>query len=169
VSPGWYKYFFSATCVSLIFLPGAVLTLWDALRGALPFLRRLAWLPYAGFVCLILLQGYQLAFHSYVADYYASDRTEVLEAYFKTVDPSKTVFLYNDPEVAIFLPNPANLYQFVSPHPEQRFGAENLPLLLSGGVDLVVVDAKTYASDPSPFGTYRVATTTAHYDILEKP
>lgn len=167
LSPGWYKYFFLANCVILMFFPFTALYVFRRLALPMPFLRRFVWVPYAVCAALVLLQSYQLSHSSYVAGYYQSTNTSALEAYFSKEDPSKSVFLYNVPEVAVFLPT-RNFYQYLNPHINQHFGANDLSALTNGTVDLVVVNKAVYLQDPTPFAKYRVMDTVSRYDILSR-
>jgi 4-amino-4-deoxy-L-arabinose transferase-like glycosyltransferase len=77
--PGWYRYLFPAIIPALIAFPFSVSTVFRFLSGRIRILARTAWLPVAGIASLVLLQFYQLGFHSYVADYYESGRTREMD------------------------------------------------------------------------------------------
>lgn len=166
-TPGWYRYFFPAMMVTLVFVAPALLHLKEVILSRLPKLRLFRFVLYGGLALLVLLQGYQLAGHSYVASYYHSTRTQELTRYFATLSPDTTFFLYNVPEIAIFLPT-RTYYQFVMPHEDQPFGREALPLLISGVPELVVVNAETYQKDPAPFIRYTVKDRVSHYLVLKQ-
>lgn len=164
-TPGWYRYFFPAMMLAFVFFPMATIYLRDRMLTLMPRLHPLRSLLFVGFVVLVLVQGYQLAHSSYVASYYKSTRTHDLMAYFGALSPATTVFLYNVPEIAIFLPS-TTYYQFVMPHDDQPFGKEALPLLAQGIPELVVVNAETYQHDPNPFTKYKVKDRVSHYLVL---
>lgn len=164
-TPGWYRYFFPSMMLAFVFFPMATLYLRDRIRVLVPKVRPLASLLFVCFAVLVLLQGYQLAQSSYVASYYKSTRTRDLSAYFSTLHPATTVFLYNVPEIAIFLPS-TTYYQFVMPHDDQPFGKEALPLLTQGTPEIVVVNAETYQHNATPFSKYKVKDHVSHYLVL---
>ncbi len=166
-TPGWYRYFFPAMVAGMLYFPQSIEHCWKALSEKISFLRKVPWLPYAGFVLLVLLQFYQLGWNSYVATYYDSTRTAELSAYFSQLDPSKTVFLYNVPEIAIFLPS-QDFYQYLNPHVNQGFGADELPLLAAGAPDTVVVNSDTYDAEQSEFTKYSIKDHIAHYLVLAR-
>lgn len=166
-TPGWYRYFFPAMIVALLYFPQSAQTVWEWLSGKLAFLKQVPWLPYAGFTLLILLQFYQLGWNSYVASAYGSTRTAEMSAYFGALDPAKTVLLYNVPEVAIFLPNP-DFYQYINPHVNQNFGADELPLLQQGAFDMVIADSATYAATKNVFTKYAVKDHVARSVVLTR-
>lgn len=164
-TPGWYRYFFPAMVVGLLYTLQSVSIVWQWLTEKFRFLTHFFWLPYAGFILLILLQFYQLGWNSYVANYYGSTRTETLSSYFSTVDPEADVFLYNVPEIAVFLPN-QNFYQYLNPHVNQGFGADALPLLAEGAPDIVVVNAETYDIEKEVFVKYEIKDHVSRYVVL---
>ncbi len=164
-TPGWYRYFFPAMMLALVFVAPALLHLKEVVLERFPKLQPACFVLYGGVALLVLLQGYQLAAHSYVASYYKSTRTQDLEQYFSKLSPDSSFFLYNVPEVAIFLPT-RTYYQFVMPHEDQPFGREALPLLTAGVPELVVVNAETYQNDPAPFARYVVKDRVSHYVVL---
>lgn len=166
-SPGWYRYFFGAFMVALLFFPYAAIDVFRRLSSRLSLRPRIAWLPYAIFAVLVVFHTYQLAFHSYVQSYYGATRTAELEQAFSALSPDDTAFLYNVPEVAVLLPT-HEYYQYVKPHESQNFGAEELPLLAQGVPDIVIANAGTYLSDPTPFVKYQVMTVVSHYVILSR-
>ena len=164
-TPGWYRYFFPAMMLAFVFFPMASIYVRDRILTYIPKLNPLRSVLFMGLAVLVLLQGYQLAHSSYVASYYKSTRTHDLTAYFGALSPTTTVFLYNVPEIAIFLPS-TTYYQFVMPHDDQPFGKEALPLLAQGTPGVVVVNAETYQRDSTPFTKYKVKDHVSHYVVL---
>lgn len=165
-TPGWYRYFFPATMLALLFASYSLEVLYEQVKRVVPLLRQIPLVLV--FVCVLaVFQTYQLGWNSWVAGYYASTRTEDLQAFFATVSPSQSIFLYNDPEVAVLLPS-SNYYQYVKPHPEQVFGGEELAVLARGTADLVVMNAETYKADMRPFAMYRLKQEVNRYIVLER-
>lgn len=166
-SPGWYRYFFPASAVILLFFPFSFTYTIDAVRRRFSA-PLLSLAPYVVIGALIVFQGYSLVADSYVASYYRSARTAELTEYFSHLDPSASVFLYNVPEIAVFLPEEnRNFYQYLTPHEDQLFGAAYLSLIEEGKPDIVVVHKEVYAEKNKFFSRYRARDTIAHYAILE--
>ncbi len=165
-TPGWYRYFFPATMMALLFAPRALRTTFELAANRTRFSGYGAWA--AGMVVLALasIQIYQLRWDSWVASYYGSTRTEDVQAYLSSISHSEIVFLYNVPEVAILLPS-RNYHQYLIPHPGQIIGGEELSLIEKGGADLVIINRETYENNTAPFAKYRVRGTVSRYAILE--
>lgn len=167
-TPGWYRYFFPAMTITMLFAPYAATIILSRISAYLPPIRTFTRpVLYVGFGILIIGQAYQLMHGSYVASYYGSTRTAELRSYFAELDPTETVFLYNVPEIAIFLPQ-RTFYQYLNPHTNQGFGAEALPLLKEGKPDIVVVNAETHALEIDRFGAYDVHDRISHYLVLTR-
>lgn len=173
---GWFRYLFEAQMISLLFFPNALHIVWSRMtRGIREYFSR-ATLSVLGLsMCLVILGGYQIMFHSFVADAYQSHKTEFWETYFKAGEPSTSFFFYNTPEVALFMPT-ENYYQYLNPY-ELRglpgegwpIGKEQIQVVVDGGVDKVVVLALVYADKKdSVFSKYTVVETAYKYEILEK-
>ncbi len=136
VSRGFYRYFFPAEVLALIFLPLALYQVpFEKYRGL--FLKACA--VFVG--VLILFQGYQTFFHSWIAEYKDSTRSALLAGNLQNISKDKSVFFYNVPEAVIFLPS-RNYYQYLWYGENVVRGEENLPLLFQGKYDFVLVDQK---------------------------
>ncbi len=164
-TPGWYRYFFPAMVVSLLYFPQSLSVVWSAFQTNISFLSRLRWLPYVGLTLLILIQGYQLGWHSYVAMYYGDTRTAALTEYFSHVPPTESIFLYNVPEIAVFLPT-TDFAQYLNPHVNQGFGADELPLIAHGIPTMIIVNAESYEIEKNVFSAYSVKDHVVHYVVL---
>ncbi len=131
-TPGWYRYLFPAQVVAALFFPIAL----GYVAGLFPDLRLTA-LARRGAVLLLVgmisVQSYMLFFHSWIAQYYRADTTYTLQEYFKTWDSRTTVFVYDIPQLPLFLPLGAHYYQYIS----LGRGAYGL-----GTNELAVIDAK---------------------------
>lgn len=136
-SRGFYRYFFPAEVLSLIFLP---LALYQApIQGRYRefFLKACT----ALIIALVLFQGYQTLFKSWIAEYKDSTRSAQLAQNLSTVPQGKSIFLYNVPEAVIFFPS-QNYYQYLRYGDTIIRGEEYLPMLFEGTPDFVLVDQK---------------------------
>lgn len=91
-------------------------------------------------ISTIGLQGYVLFFHSWVSQYYGADKTQVLQEYFNTLDSRTTVFVYDIPEIPLFLPQGTQYYQYISINRGTNgLGADELPVIDKKIPDLLLV------------------------------
>ena len=127
----YYRYFFLGEMLAVAYLPQALFSIWPRKipKYALHSLLAL----------LITLQAYQCFFSSWVATYYASQRSaEVAEAV-GSISSSTSVFVYNVPEIPLFLPAGVPYYQYLFITPAVIIGEEQLPLIAGGVPDVVVI------------------------------
>lgn len=164
---GWYRYFFPATMIALLFFPNACVTVFHWCSDRISVLRRAPWLPYVFFSVLIIAQLYQLAFTSFVAGYYASTRTHDLSAQIETYASTTSFFLYNIPEIAVLLPS-RNYYQYLEPIEHVVLGGNNVPSPQEGLADVVIVDDGVYQLKQELFSSYSLKASVNRYDFLEK-
>jgi 4-amino-4-deoxy-L-arabinose transferase-like glycosyltransferase len=165
---GWYRYFFPAEMAALLFLPYSLTMIFHYVSEKILFLQKVLWLPYAIIVLLIAGQLYQLEHGSYVAQYYQSTNTRDLTAALSSLGSSTTFFLYNVPEIAVFLPS-QNYYQYIkAPDPSMSVGADQIPVLQSGLVQYVVVAPNVYASNPALFTHYSKQSQIGNYLLLKR-
>lgn len=172
--PGWYRYLFAATITSILFLPASLFYIADFTGAHIQPLAKARNILYILLGLLVLGQAYQLAHGSFVAGYYQSTRTRDLAAYFQALPATTTVFVYNVPEVAVFLPE-GNYYQFFHPTPQvsidqdpDAVGKEELPLLAQGVPDEVVLQTTEYKSNLGQFDQYKESVKISRYSILIK-
>jgi len=166
--PGWYRYLFPALIPALLFAPYAGVSLFTRLVRAFRFPpRTLFWVPYTVLALLIGVQLYQVAFHSYVADYYDGKRTVETQSVLASLPDSKSVFFYNVPEIVILLPH-RNYYQYIAPHPENLIGEEQLVRLKNGEVDTVIATRALYEKAPENFFGYSDIESIGHYVVLRQ-
>ncbi|MDO8548202.1 MAG: glycosyltransferase family 39 protein [bacterium] len=165
---GWYRYFFEAMALALIFAPSSLRTLTHEMQRYWPRMRVTALVP-AVLILLGAVQLYQLNFSSWVADHYQSTQTAMLENYFSTFSTSTSVLVYNAPELVPFLQT-KNYYQYVDIDPTQSlsYGTENLALLKEGVPTRVLVTAGDYQKHPELFGRYPQSTDFGGYLVLQK-
>lgn len=136
-SRGFYRYFFPAEALALIFLP---LVLYQApIKNSY---RNLFLKSCATFiVLLILFQTYQTFFHSWVAEFKDSNRSTLLSEHLRGIPNDANIFFYNVPEAVIFFPS-QNYYQYLHYGDNVIRGEEYLPVLFEGTPDFVLVDQK---------------------------
>ncbi len=136
-SRGFYRYFFPAEILALIFLPLALYTMPLKEQYRAIFLKACT----AFIVFLVLLQGYQTFFRSWISEYRSSARSALLSEHLRGIPGERSVFFYNVPEAVIFLPS-QNYYQYLWFGDNTIRGEENLPILFRGEPDFVLVDGK---------------------------
>jgi hypothetical protein len=165
--PGFYRYFFPATMIAMLFAPYGAWRIVTMVIGRFAWTRPLQLAIVAVALLLIGLQGYLLVANSWVASYYGATRSQSLEDYFASFDANRSVFLYNVPEVAIFLPT-RSYYQYVLLAEPLQIGGEQLSELHQGTADTVIVNTETYRETPEPFARYHPVREVNRYTVLER-
>ena len=127
----YYRYFFVREVLALIYLPLASATLWPKKIPKLFFRLSLA--------LLISFQLYQCFFDSWVAEYYHSHRTAELTQALGTLSATDSVFVYQVPEIPLFLPAHMPYYQYFFTTPIISVGDDKLHLIAEGVPDMVVM------------------------------
>lgn len=168
---GWYRYFFPAQIVTLIYFPAALFYLgaWgDRIFPEKSSLLKL--LGTAVIAGLVIFQAYQVGFDSWVADSYQSTRSKELGAYFKAWDPVASLFIYNSPEVVTFLPRHSVYYQFLESNKRVILGQVELERISRERLaDVVVLIADESGQYPLKFFPgYQVKDRINRYTILER-
>lgn len=166
---GWYRYFFPANIMALIFLPQAIFVTGKSIfaRFYATKERLICGGMVAAVLLLVLFQAYQLGFRSWVAEHYGSTRTEKLAEYFKEYPRDKTLFVYNVPEIVVFLPT-TNYYQFLKPTDTISLGQEGLGIIAKGVPDGIVLAAAEFDKHPLDFAGYKEKDRVDDYIVLEK-
>ena len=168
-TPGWYRYLFPAQILAILFFPVAVdyfVRRFSPTRAG-DVVRR------AGTVLLcgaLLLQVYVLFFGSWVQAYWASARTSTLQAYFGQLDPRTTFFVYDVPQIPIFLPQGAPYYQYISVNGEGYWalGDEERSVIGAQIPDIIVASNGLEASSTQLFPGYRKRSDVANVIVLER-
>lgn len=158
VSRGFYRYFFPAEMLALIFLPLALYSL-PLKKYRDPFLKGSA----VFIVLLVLFQGYQTFFSSWISEFKESSRSALLSEHLRDIPADKSIFLYNVPEAVIFLPS-QNYYQYLTFGENVIRGEENLSLLFEGTPDVVLADHK-FPDTERLLRMYRVESTFDKYTL----
>ncbi len=149
----------------MLFAPYSLLTLFRYIRDTFSLPRVVLYIPYAVLSVLIAAQLYQLGSTSYVASFYHIHQTESLTSFFKSLPQDASVFLYDAPELGVFVYD-RTYYQYLGPTDAIQIGAEELPLLETGAVSYVVVPDGVYKSKPDVFAKYVVKKTVNKYNFL---
>lgn len=171
-TPGFYRYFFLANMVVLLAFPlalekiiGRILHHFPAWKAG-PTSRDLGTIA-----CLLLVgfQAWQLFNRSYIITTYSSTQTAQLEQYFgSTFDRNRHAFLYDVPELGIFLPT-QHYSQWIEVSGGGLF-AVGYPLedAINARIDTILLNEKRFHDEESKFTDYRVAAQVTRYIILER-
>jgi hypothetical protein len=154
---GWYRYFFVAEVVAIIFLP-------NSLRVISEYINK-KYLITVMMICFVSIQSYQLIFDSWVADHYGSSISRDMRVAINSLPKDTTFFIYNVPEITIFLPN-QNYYQYMEPTKKIIFGAEQMSVLQAGIPDILITTKKQWSKLEEVYGNYKVREEVSSYVIL---
>ena len=154
-TPGWYRYFFTANVLGLLFLPSAIFSL-GFKRVAIGVV-----------VVLVLIQSYQLLFNSWVADHNNSHTTALLERQFSKISATSTLFFIDVPETVLFAPH-NQYYQYIVDAPGLTYGTDELPLLSRNVPDEVILNAAATSTYASFLTGYKKQTNVAGYLFLTR-
>ncbi len=167
---GYNRYLFPAQIVSLIYFPETVSHVFFLIRRKLKLsiLFQSTLLP-IGVLILFVAGIYQLMFHSWVANFYNSHKTEYWQSYFKKVQPQNILF-YNVPEVAIFDKSGSySQYIELAPSAGISVGKDNKALLEKGGFDSIIMVSTAYDDMKSSLDKlYHPVETAYKYTILAR-
>ncbi|OGY64304.1 MAG: hypothetical protein A3I89_01280 [Candidatus Harrisonbacteria bacterium RIFCSPLOWO2_02_FULL_41_11] len=140
-TPGWYRYFFIAHVLALVYFPFSFFHLFTK------FIRFFSQRGkfYSSLMLLVLFMSihlYLLGFNSWVSAYYGHTTTQNLESYFKDFNPSLSVFVYDVPQILTFLPN-KNYYQYLSMNDTGLYeiGTEQISVIDQGVPDILILSA----------------------------
>ena len=166
--PSWFRYFFEAMIVALLFLPYAFVRVATAVAETVRLsVGAVRYLSYGVLALAVCLQTYQLWDGSYVAEYYQGTRTAVLEEAFRSLPAGESVFIYDAPELAVLLPS-RNYYQYIAPHPDYLIGSDELSHIAKGDVPYVILKTADYRAHAADFARYAPYETANRYTILKK-
>jgi len=165
---GWYRYFFTANFLALAYFPSSLV----ALLSLMPYIKKLS-IRYikiivgGAVILLLIIHVYQLKYNSWVALYYNSHRSQEMSEYFGILPDRSSVYIYNVPEVLIFLRH-ANYYQYYNPIEGQYIGKETLGLIELGVPQYIVLSDNNFKAEGSRFNLYKIKDRINRYIILEK-
>lgn len=159
---GFYRYFFPAEILSLIFFV-------DSVKEVIAEKYHRSFL-----VCLALLVCFQLHqtfFNSWISVHNEGYRSARLSEHIGKIDPSYSIFFYQVPEAVNFLnPNHKNYYQYIKISSALALGEEFRKELTKGTTDLIITTSDS-AENPllSPlFSKYHKKESFDRYVILSK-
>jgi hypothetical protein len=121
---GWYRYYFPAEIVALIFVPSSLYFLADLL----PLKKLSIAFSVACLALLLAVQSYQLLFGSWVAVHGGRTTTHDMEAYMASLPKDSSFFVYNVPAAVIFLQT-QNYYQYLVITPDKSLGTSTMPVI----------------------------------------
>lgn len=171
-SVGYYRYFFPAQALSLLFLPLSLMIIARARFVALrlPAFMSLGRLKIAVVSACALLAGvglYVTQFHSWVGGHYGDLHSRNLGAYLTTLsEGGVSVFFYQAPEALLFFESD-NYYQYFEVNSEVLIGESQLESISEGVPDYVVVKSDVERSDDI-FGEYEFVDKVARFNVLKK-
>ena len=163
---GWYRYFFVAEVPALAFLPMAIASSLEYLKTKWKWLgsSRAPWLTII-VVLLVMIQSYQLLFTSWVAVHNSSTITADVTAFFAKLPQNTTVYLYNVPELALFVPG-QRYYQYLAPTDSLKFGSDTFSVIGSGTPDMLITADRLGPELAAHAGLYPATSTFDGYIIF---
>ena len=165
---GWYRYFFVAEVLAIAFLPVNIKYALDLLSEKFNFARLHINKTFLGIVMIfVMFQSYQLLFNSWVSDHYKSSISKDMVEFFSKLSPKTSFFIYNVPEIAIFLPN-QDYYQYFEPTDSLNFGYEQISVLQGGVPDILITTSKQWYKLSPKFTKYEIYKNIDAYVILKK-
>lgn len=166
---GFFRYFLPAHLVALLYFPFALFILLNFLNS-----RYIRWgaekiklIFFLSLVVLVSANFYHLEFKSWVAEHYQSKKSSILSNYFQNYTLDKSLFLYNAPEVIIFLPT-QNYYQYVEFTPLVFIGQEQLAKIEQGIPDEIIIPKAISKEKASDLTLYQIKDKIGGYVIWEK-
>ncbi len=165
---GWYRYFFLAEVMAFLYLPRSLHTWVMELGRWIPSGTK--FLQYATYVFLVLLvlgQSYYLSTRSWIAVDFTRHRATGLENYFLHFDKSKSVFIYNVPEVALFA-NGVSYYQYLEVKSYLVVGRNEIRELDNGRPDFLILFADGWEKTLARFPKYQKREVIDEYVIAAK-
>lgn len=163
---GWYRYFFVAEVLAIVFFINNIYVIYEI--DLLKRYKHLLKYAVIGLVVIIsLVQSYQLFFTSWVASHYHSNVSYDLHNALKDFDSDTIFYIYDVPEVTIFLPN-QKFYQYLQPTPSLDFGREQLEVIDQGIPDALIVNTRRLNDNPEILSKYVAYKTVNSYNILKR-
>lgn len=162
---GYYRYFFPAQVVAIVFLP-IILERFKALNIYKKL--KFALIP-SLIIFLIIFQFYQTFFHSWISEYKNGTNSAELQSYFGNYNSSRSLLLYDVPEVGIFLPPATAYYQYIKISDEIIIGQDNLDKVAQKIPRTIVMSGLFWSLHQDSFAGFKpVSTTLSRYVVLQK-
>ncbi len=162
---GWYRYYFVGEVLAIVFFINNLYVLFESELVA-KYKNISKYLVTAIVALICLVQGYQLFFSSWVASHYNSNISYDLNRALSDLPKNSTFFVYDVPEVTIFLPN-QNFYQYLQPTESLGFGTEQIEVLRKGIPDVLIINARKLAENPQIASNYVEYKSVNSYVILK--
>ena len=118
---GDVRYLFPVEVLAILFAPYSAYIALDSFRNMSDAARGRIFM--AGIAVIALAGAYQIGFHSYLADSYASTSTDELASYMGSLPASTTVFFYNATNAVPFFKG-RNYYQRIVMFEKWRLGSD---------------------------------------------
>ncbi len=158
ITPGYYRYFFPAQFLSLIFVVPAFMAMMK--RQYVQFI----------FVCiglLVLFHGYKTFFDSWISSHFDTTRSAQLTEHVGGFDATAKIFFYQVPEAVNFLPaSKEDYYQYFVINSIRTIGQNKLEVLQQGIPDIVMTQEE-YKNLPI-FAKYKVVDAFDSYIVLKR-
>lgn len=136
---GWYRYFFVADILSLIFLPISLITLRDAVVGFFPRLFLPLSIGAALFAAsLFALHTHALLYRSWIAEHKDATATRDVSDRIASLPTQTSLALLDVPELAI-IAHAHPYYQYMMPTAVFTVGTSTLAQVTAGVPDVVIV------------------------------
>lgn len=158
-NPPYYRYFFMAEALSIIFLANNVFILFTS--NLYKSIARIL------FIILVSYQTYGLYFNSWVADSLNSNKTRVMSEVIGNISSAHKVFFYQAPEAVIFLKH-FNYYQYFSGTVTTEFGRSSLSELSIQNDLTVITKEELFLKNQDLFRGYKVVQKFDRYVTLKK-
>lgn len=158
-TPGFYRYFFLAQFLSLVYLLPSLNYLFAP--------TRLLKYVVLGIVGLILFHTYQTSLNSWVADSYNGNRSVQISLHTKNISKDKKILFYQVPEFIIFLRS-NDYYQYIDITSLIKVGKVNKSLVSQGFFDQIFVNSSVHTQNPELFKFYTKIDEFDSYAILKK-
>ncbi|MEK7500360.1 MAG: hypothetical protein AAB649_07220, partial [Patescibacteria group bacterium] len=155
---GYYRYFFTAQLLGLIYLLPSILQVTMA---------RYAKQVIVLFTILVLFHTHQTFFNSWVSVHIDTHRSALLSQYVGNITAEKKTLFYQAPEAVNFLPSSnQNYYQYISITTALENGKKQIDVLEKGEPDIVITNSDLLENPI--FSKYKVETLFDQYAILLK-
>jgi len=163
---GWYRYFFTANIMALLFFPNSLYFLFQCAREKIWRLQKVSSFAVITIVLLLIgMHNYKLWSGSWVARSYTDTKTAEFSEYFGNFKTEEIVFVYDLPEVVMFLPT-KDYYQMIELTP--LIGGSQMNVIELGIPDVIVVKTRVFNEQRIFFELYTERDRIKNLAILEK-
>jgi len=160
-SDGYYRYFFPAQVLTLIYLPLSLTRILAALYSARFATSTAVFMVGA----LVVFQLYTTLTSSFVANYWNSERAALLSNALKSLPAYESILVYDVPEAVPFLPHDT-YYQFAQ-FALTKLGEKSLPRLLKERIpDTIIIHSGSYEDNSLIMSGYELKEGLGKYSLL---